>query len=139
MKNLFLLIVLFSVNFYSCSSINEISKKNTKVIIMPIMPRENYPFKYDQDRKILAWDFQSQGFNVVEDDSIWSKITEPGLDLTKLQNADIYRIASFINVDLIIANNGTKVFDCKKKTFIIDSNSYQRGRDLAMYLKSRGY
>ena len=106
---------------------------------MPSMPRENYPFEFDQDRKILVWNFQLRKFNVIEDELIWKPIIETGLDLTKLQNAEIVTISKLVNVDLIISSNGKKVFDCNKKTFVIDANSYQATQDLALYLKSRGY
>ncbi|MEW6005202.1 MAG: hypothetical protein AB1695_07810 [Stygiobacter sp.] len=124
----------------SCTNFVKTEKQNvTRVIIMPIMPRENYPFKFDQDRKILVWNFQSRGFNVIEDEKVWNEIINTDLDLTKLQNADIVKISKLIKVDLIISSNGEKVYDCNKNSFIIDNNSYQPTQDLALYLKSRGY
>ncbi|MFZ5947534.1 MAG: hypothetical protein ACOYU5_06150 [Stygiobacter sp.] len=124
----------------SCTNFVKTEKQNvTSVIIMPIMPRENYPFKFDQDRKILVWNFQSRGFNVIEDEKVWNEIINTDLDLTKLQNADIVKISKLIKVDLIISSNGEKVYDCNKNSFIIDNNSYQPTQDLALYLKSRGY
>ncbi len=136
--------ILFLFSFLlimqGCSDVDKIEKKNpTSVIIMPIMPRENFPFKFDQDRKILVWNFQSRGFNVIEDESAWAEIINTGLDLTKLQNADIVRISKLVKVDLIISSNGKKVYDCNKNNFIIDNNSYQPTQDLPLYLKSRGY
>lgn len=133
---LFSLLILLQ----SCSTLNRNEEQiPTSVLIMPIMQRENYPFKFDQDRKILVWNFLSRGFNVIEDENVWNEIINTGLDLTKLQNSDIVRISKIIKVDLIISSNGKKVYDCNKKTFIIDNNSYQQTQDLALYLKSRGY
>lgn len=138
-KYIFVLILLIIISQGCTTSEKLNTHKATSVIIMPIMPRENYPFKYDQDRKILVWNFQSHGFNVIEDESVWQKIIDTGLDLTKLQNADIVKISNLVNADLIISSNGKKVYDSNKKIFIIDSNSYQPTQDLALYLKSRGY
>jgi len=123
----------------SCSQSNLPKEIHSKVLIMPIMPRENFPFKFDQDRKMLVWNFQSRGFIVDESQSTWSRVISTNLDLTKIQDADIVKISKLVSVDLIICSNGKKVYDCNKNQFIIDTNSYQPTQDLALYLKSLGY
>lgn len=106
---------------------------------MPMLPRENFPFKFDHDRKMLVWNFESRGFIVDENKSTWSKVISTNLDLTKLQNADIVKISKLVSIDLIICCNGKKIYDCNKNQFVIDSFSYQPSQDLALYLKSLGY
>jgi hypothetical protein len=127
---LILIIVLLSTGillfiFNSCSSSQELTagKKAITVLIMPITKNGGVYFRDDEVWHNLVWSFESNGFNVVNNDSAWNRLVDDGYDLTWLTNAEILRISNNYNVGLIISRNaptGTLgVFDCKEKKYVV--------------------
>ncbi len=128
--------------FSSCSSSSELAakKKSTSVLIMPTTKVGGVYFRDDQIWHRLVWSFQSNGFNVVNNDSVWNNLIENGYDIARLTDAQILRIAQNYNVDLIVSRNPQngvlEVFDCKDKKFVVyDDLRVPAGTDV----RSDGY
>lgn len=109
----------------SCSSSQEMqaNKKVTSVLIMPISKSEGVYFRNDQVWHNLVWSFESKGFNVINNDSVWNSLVNDGYDLARLTDAQVLQIAQNYKTDLIISKNAPTgvigVFDCKEKKFVV--------------------
>jgi hypothetical protein len=121
----FLFLISIIIIFTSCSSASELSstKKITSVIIMPVSSNNGVYFREDFVWHKLVWNFKSNGFNVINNDSFWNSLVNTGYDLSRLTDAQVLDLAGNLNVDLIIfkgLNYGVlKVLDSKKKEFVI--------------------
>ncbi len=124
---MFLLIVagVMILIFTSCSSSQELktNKKLTSVLIMPTLKNDGIYFRNDDIWRRLVWSFQSNGFNVVNNDSVWNSLIKDGYDIARLTDTQILEISKNYKVDLIISrnpqNNVLEVFDCKDKKFVV--------------------
>jgi hypothetical protein len=121
---LILLLVSVAVSFISCSSSNELNstKKITSVIIMPIAKNNGVYFREDYVWHRLVWSFESNGFNVINNDSVWNILVDTGYDLSRLTDSQVMEIAKNLKTDLIILKGiygVVKVFDSGKKEFVV--------------------
>lgn len=147
MRRIIFLVLSVSLLFAACSSSQktEIKTKHSTVLIMPFSYTEKYPFKFDQERKSLVWAFESNGFVINESEGVWNKIEEGNLRLSNLYEADIFKMATISESDLIIYsyNRNLKVFDCKKKTIISYKSEFETAplnyQTLVMRLVGLGY
>jgi hypothetical protein len=124
----YLMILLLApviISFTFCSSSNELNlnKKITSVIIMPLMNNNGVYFRDDQIWHKLVWSFKSNGFNVVNNDSVWNTLVNYGYDLSRLTDTQAMEISKTLNVDLIVFRginySVLKVFDSNKKEFVV--------------------
>jgi hypothetical protein len=120
-------IILFM--FSSCSSSQELTagKKATTVLIMPITKTGGVYFRDDNVWHTLVWSFESNGFNVINNDSVWNSLVQDGYDLARLTDTEILKIAENYKVGLIISRivptGALGVFDCKEKKYVVYDDS----------------
>lgn len=114
---------MFLILFVSISFAQEttIDTKPTSVFIMPLRPVENYNFILDKERLRLVSMFESLGFNVVQDETTWDKITKFDYDLANLSTKMLNKLSDAVDVDLIVYKNlkHIRVFDYKKNRLLI--------------------
>ena len=148
-KYIYLLnIVLFAINAnYSQTDQPDSRRRNYSVVIMPFYNNEHYPYPTDEIRESFINGFRVNGFNVLSDDSTWSKILdkEEDYNLYNISTDKAEEIAKLVGADLIvfgyatpvnfIRNPGTysqkmidkpvliKVYDVSKKSVIIYNRS----------------
>jgi hypothetical protein len=120
------LLLLTSLILISCSTTQELNsqKKTSSVLIMPMTNSNGQYFVDDQAWNRLVWDFQSKGFNVINDKSIWEKISETNYELSHLKDFQVMEISKLAKTDLIVyrtSQNQISVFDRNKRTFVLEN------------------
>ncbi len=136
---------MFLILFVSISFAQETTTdtKPTSVFIMPLRPAENYNFILDKERLRLVSMFESLGFNVVQDETTWDKITKFDYDLANLSTKMLNKLSDAVDVDLIVYKNlkHIRVFDYKKKSFVNFEmrQPYTLSQYVAQKLKQLGY
>ncbi|MEW5843206.1 MAG: hypothetical protein AB1775_08080 [Bacteroidota bacterium] len=107
-RNFPILILLFSIFLFDSSFAQissqekSIEKKPTSVIVMPFFIDERYPYSSDEIRQYLMWGFYQRRFNVISDDSSWSKVLVFDYQLSNISSEMADSIANAVNADLII-------------------------------------
>ena len=90
---------------------------------MPLMNNNGVYFRDDQIWHKLVWSFKSNGFNVVNNDSVWNTLVNYGYDLSRLTDTQAMEISKTLNVDLIVFRginySVLKVFDSNKQEFVV--------------------
>lgn len=109
MKKVFLTLILFlitslqfSINAQPDSLKNKIEKTPTSVIVMPFFSDERYPYSSDDVRQFLIWGFYQRHFNLIMDDSSWSKVMDLNYSLSNLSIDMADSVAIAANADLIV-------------------------------------
>ncbi len=144
-KSILTSILLFlTVSIASFAQNAETNSKTTSVFIMPLTRHiENYDFSLDRERLRLVSMFSSLGFNVVEDEAAWDKISKFDYDLANLSTKMLIKLSNAVNVDLIVYKNlnRIRVYDCNKKSFVnFEMNQpYTSSQYVAQKLKQIGY
>ena len=115
--------IILQFSCYSSNELQTVQQKTTSVLIMPIINSNGIYFRDDQVWHRLVWSLQSNGFNVINDESVWNKMIDAGYELSQLTDAQVLEISKMIKVDLIIFKNSrlgvSKVFDCNKGEFVV--------------------
>lgn len=141
LTSILLLLIISAVSFAQEA---EIKLKTTSVFIMPLTSHiENYNFSLDRERLRLVSMFSSLGFNVIEDEATWDKISKFDYDLANLSKKMLDKLSDVVNVDLIVYKNlnRIRVYDCNKKSFVNFEmkQPYTSSQYVAQKLKQIGY
>lgn len=136
--------LLFAISAVSFAQEAETKLKTTSVFIMPLARDvQNYNFSLDRERLRLVSMFSSLGFNVIEDETTWEKISKFDYDLANLSKKMLAKLSDAVNVDLIVYKNlnRIRVYDCNKKSFVnFEMNlPYTSSQYVAQRLKQIGY
>ena len=143
-KSILTSILLLTIAAVSFAQNTETNSKTTSVFIMPLVRDvQNYNFSTDRERLRLVSMFSSLGFNVVDGETTWEKISKFDYDLANLSKKMLAKLSDAVDVDLIVYKNlnRIRVYDCNKKSFVnFEMNQpYTSSQFVAQRLKQIGY
>ena len=131
MKNLaehklFMLILFLTLSSLTFSQENSTSsQKQLKIIVMPFVEMEYYPYRIDLIREAFQLGFLQEGYNLIEDDLIWSKILEKEYNLANLSNDMVDTLSTLIDVDFIVYGRVTNFSNVRSNGLYTYQNVYK--------------
>ncbi len=85
-----------------------------KVLILPFIENEKYPYASDEIRFSLITGFLQKGYNVIEDDTIWYELINADFNLWNISTEIADSIAKHVKTDLIVYGKIDEVINTRE-------------------------